>query len=117
VLQTFRSSGLPALMVVLHNRGSWDRSNAVVAGHLVASYDKRSPAPGAEWIDYGLLALRAECIRGEGPADLSDVQRRLAAAGKLGAYEVHDRFYEIGTAAALAEAERFLAAPADGSSV
>jgi NDP-sugar pyrophosphorylase family protein len=60
-----------------------------------------------EWIDYGLSAYRADALSG-GEADLSVIQARLAATGALAAYEVTDRFYEIGTPASLAEADAFL---------
>ena len=37
-----------------------------------------------------------------------DVFTRLASAGQLGGYEATERFYEIGTPAALAETDAFL---------
>ena len=38
------------------------------------------------------------------------LQEQLSAEGELCGYEVTDRFYEIGTAAGLADTERFLRA-------
>ncbi len=102
--------GLSGSMSVLRNRGSLAPSNAVVRGGLVTAYDKRSPPPEAEWIDYGLLAFEASVFAGDGPDDLADVTGQLAAQGQLGAFEATERFYEIGTPAALAETERFLRA-------
>ena len=62
------------------------------------------------WIDYGLGVLTPAGARG-GPdeADLAGVYRALARRGELAGYEATERFYEIGTPAALAEAERFIA--------
>ena len=50
-------SGRAGLMTVLRNRGRWGPSNVVYARGRVRAYDKRTPPPGAEWIDYGLLGL------------------------------------------------------------
>jgi NDP-sugar pyrophosphorylase family protein len=103
-----RERGLCASMSVLHNDGRYSPSNAVVRDGLVTAYDKRTPPAGAEWIDYGLLAFEAEAFADDGPEDLSDVTADLARRRRLAAFEVTDRFYEIGTPAALAETERFL---------
>jgi NDP-sugar pyrophosphorylase family protein len=103
VQRAFESSGLPALMTVLRNDDAWAPSNAVYARSRVVAYDKRTPPPGARWIDYGLLAFRAEVFAGGGPADLSDVCRDLAAQGLLAGYRASRRFYEIGTPEGLAE--------------
>jgi NDP-sugar pyrophosphorylase family protein len=110
VERAFLTAGAAGLMVVLRNEGRWDTSNVVVDGGRVALYDKQHPTPGMHWIDYGLSALRADAFELIGPdePDLSVLQHRLAAAGDLVAYEVHDRFYEIGTPEALAETEAFL---------
>jgi MurNAc alpha-1-phosphate uridylyltransferase len=100
-------SRLAGLMTVLRNRGRWDASNVVYERGRVLAYDKRSPPPGAEWIDYGLLALTAGALAGDEP-DLSDVLHRLAGEGQLAGMPVRARFYEIGTPEALAETGRFL---------
>jgi N-acetyl-alpha-D-muramate 1-phosphate uridylyltransferase len=100
-------SGLAGLMTVLRNRGRWGPSNVVYRRGRVLAYDKRSPPPGAEWIDYGLLGLTPGALAGD-EADLSDVLRRLAGAGQLAGMPVRARFYEIGTPGALAETDRFL---------
>jgi NDP-sugar pyrophosphorylase family protein len=101
-------SGLPALMTVLRNRDRWAPSNAIYRRGRVLAYAKRAPPPGAEWIDYGLSVLTADAIVGSDLADLADLMERLASAGQLAGYAARNRFYEIGTPAALAETERFL---------
>lgn len=103
-----RERGLPGSMSVLRNAGRLAPSNAVVRDGLVTAYDKRTPPPGAEWIDFGLLAFEAGVFAGTGPPDLGDVTAALAAQRSLAAFEVADRFYEIGTPAALDETETFL---------
>jgi NDP-sugar pyrophosphorylase family protein len=108
VARAFRASGLPALMTVLHNRDELAPSNAVYADRRVLAYNKASPPAGAEWIDYGLLAFHRTALEAEGPSDLADLTRDLAAAGRLAGYPATERFYEIGTPQALAETERSL---------
>jgi MurNAc alpha-1-phosphate uridylyltransferase len=62
-------------------------------------------------IDYGLGIFAAEAFAAR-PAgkrfDLSDVYRDLLAQGRLAAYEVSERFYEIGSPEGLAELDSLL---------
>ncbi len=106
----WRASGLPAMMTVLHNEDRWDRSNVLYRDGLVVRYDKRSPTPDMNWIDYGLGGLTLQALEraGEDERDLAALYERLAAEGELLGIEASERFYEIGTPEALAETERFL---------
>lgn len=110
VQRAFCSSGLPGLMTVLQNDGKWEASNAVFEGGRVTAYNKRVPPSGARWVDYGLLAFEARVFEDSVAADLSEVCRELASSGSLGGYLAQERFYEIGTPEALAEADEFLRA-------
>ncbi len=104
------ASGLPALMCVLHNRGRWEASNASYAERRVLAYDKRSPKPEMEWIDYGLGGLTQRALDLAPPElrDLADLYEQLAGAGLLCGFEATERFLEIGTPAALAETDALL---------
>jgi NDP-sugar pyrophosphorylase family protein len=105
-----RHSGRPALMTVLRNDGRWDASNAVYRDGMVLRYDKAAPTPDMRWIDYGLGVLTAAVLQRDlDEADLAAVYRSLAQRGELAGYEATERFYEIGTPAALAETDAFLA--------
>ncbi len=108
--RAWRESGLPALMAVLRNDGRWDASNALYADHRVLAYDKRAPTPAMTWIDYGLGGLTAGALDGVGEAesDLAALYGALARRGQLYGYPVRERFYEIGTPAALAQTDVFL---------
>lgn len=110
--EAWQSSGLPAMMTVLRNEGRWDTSNAEFDGTLVTSYDKRSPDPRAQWIDYGLGGLESQAVRASDPAtrNLADLYRDLAERRMLFGFAATERFYEIGTPEALEETSRFLAA-------
>jgi N-acetyl-alpha-D-muramate 1-phosphate uridylyltransferase len=108
--RAFEASGCPALMTVLRNEGRWDTSNVVLRGERVAIYDKARPTPDMAWIDYGLGAMHASALEAADAdePDLACVYHELAARGELAAYVATERFYEIGTPAALAETDAFL---------
>jgi len=108
--RALETSGLPALMTVLRNRGRWDRSNARFEDGRVVAYDKANPGPDMEWIDYGLGAFRARAfeIADAGTVDLADVYAQLSRRELLAGYAATERFYEIGTPEALRETDAFL---------
>lgn len=113
VWEAFVESGRPALMTVLRNENRWDRSNAAVEDGLVTRYDKTAQGDDTlQWIDYGLSALEASLVAERVPAakkaDLADVLRELSAGRLLAAYEVGERFFEIGSPYGLEELERHL---------
>ena len=110
VSHDWSDSGLPALMVVLRNEGRWDTSNARYEHNRVTAYNKHSPSPDMRWIDYGLGGLHAHTldIVPESERDLSTLYHELARRGELYGHPATERFYEIGTPAALEEAELFL---------
>lgn len=103
-------SGLPAMMTVLRNRGRWDVSNAEFDGKHITAYDKQSPSPAMEWIDYGLGGLEASVIdaAGDAVADLSRLYHELAGRRMLFGFAATERFYEIGTPDSLLETSEFL---------
>ncbi len=114
VMEAHAGSGLPATMTVWKNEGMYDRSNVALmeGGGRVARYEK-GDSPGAlMYIDHGFLLFDREIIssrlRPGERAELDGLQRDLAAEGLMGAYEVHERFYEIGSPDSLAELERHL---------
>ena len=108
VWRTFVASGQPALMTVLENGGQWDTSNVLLDGERIVAYDKHAPTPDMRWIDYGLGCLTAAALEADPDPDLAGVYHRLAADGRLAGYVATERFYEIGTPAALLETEEFL---------
>jgi NDP-sugar pyrophosphorylase family protein len=110
----FRASGRPALMTVFRNRDRWGQSNAIVEGTRVARYDKVHRDAAMEHLDYGLSVLTREVVRARLPpgavAELATTLHALSVEGQLAAYEVTARFYEIGSAAGLADLEGYLGA-------
>lgn len=103
-------SGLPAMMAVLRNENRWDTSNAIYRDGMIVRYDKESPTPEMQWIDYGLGGLKGEALALAPPdeGDLSTLYRTLAERGELMGVEAAERFFEIGTPSGLAETDAFL---------
>ncbi len=114
VLESLRARPEPALMTVHRNEGQWDTSNVIYDGRRVVSYAKGLREQPAEmcWIDYGLTALRRSVLVERVPSstvfDLAPVLSALASEGQLAGFEVHDRFYEIGSPRGRAELEALL---------
>lgn len=110
VQEIFDAATSGGLMTVLHNRDEWDRSNVRVGGGLVLEYRKGAPPGTFEHIDYGISILTAGALRplphGE-PFDLLEVFVRLIRERRLAAYEVHERFYEIGTPESYRETDAY----------
>jgi len=117
--QAWSASGLPALMVVLRNEGRWDTSNAHYEHGRVRAYDKHAPTAAMRWIDYGLGGLAVAAIErvSQAESDLAGLYAALARRGELCGHPATERFYEIGTPAALQETETFLRAKALGGGV
>jgi NDP-sugar pyrophosphorylase family protein len=111
VERTFVASRKQALMAVFENRGQYDASNVTFRDGRILRYDKASGFPDMTHIDYGLGALRAAALAGYSAGarlDLTTVYRDLLARGELAAYEMHQRFFEIGSPAGLDETRRLL---------
>ena len=111
IVKAFMLSRKPALMTVLENEGRWDASNVWFEGGEIHSYEKKRPGPEMRYIDYGIAALSAAVFASfpdNVPFDLADVYSRLVSAGQMAAYEVKQRFYEIGSRQGLAELDSLL---------
>lgn len=100
VQEAFAASRKPALMTVFDNNRQLDRSNVEFEHGRITAYNKRHPTPQMRHIDYGLGIFDPSVFEdvpdGE-PADLADVYQSLAESGRLAAFEVHQRFFEIGS--------------------
>ncbi len=115
VQDAFDASGKLALMTVFRNEGAFDRSNVEFADGRILVYDKKQTTPGMHHIDYGLGLFAPEAFdsvpAGE-VADLAKLYADLLARGELAAYEVHERFYEIGSFEGIEATSAYLAAAA-----
>jgi NDP-sugar pyrophosphorylase family protein len=110
---SFASSGQPALMTVLRNGNRWDKSNVLFRDGCLQEYNKHAPRPEMEFIDYGLGVLSASVFTDYAPGkpfDLADVYHALSLQGCLAGFEVHERFYEMGSHGGLKETEAYFLA-------
>jgi NDP-sugar pyrophosphorylase family protein len=111
VQDAYLRAGQPALMTVLRNEDRWGRSNVALRNGMV-EYEKNSRRRDLEYIDFGLSVMGAQVLSPYSQAetlDLAMVWRDLSVKGQLAAFEVTERFYEIGSREGMAEAESFLA--------
>ena len=112
-IREFTQRGCSAMMLAWHNQDRFDRSNAVVRDGWVIAYDRKSPGPDFEFIDYGLRIFRHEVLAllpEEACCDLDGLYERLIAQQRLAAYVVQEPFYEIGSPEGLARFERYVKA-------
>lgn len=108
VARAWLASGKLGLMTVFRNDGRYDASNVEYTDRIVR-YDKTT-TQGMTHIDWGLGGFRAAAFADypDGKLDLQRVYQDLLARNQLFGYEVHDRFYEIGSHAGLADTRRLL---------
>ena len=103
----------PGLMTVFRNKGKWVASNVEMVNEQIIHYDKNNLTTRMDYIDYGLGLFKPEVFASlsEGqPADLAEIYQKLVANHNLLAYEVKQRFYEIGTFEGLNELDQLLTA-------
>jgi len=87
-------------MTVFENHGRWDTSNVELKDGAILRYRKAERNPRMRHIDYGLGVARASLFTvpaGREAFDLADIYSELSREGRLAAFEVHQRFYEIGS--------------------
>lgn len=108
----FEKSGRLALMTVFRNEGRWDRSNVEFKEGKILAYDKRNQTPRMRHIDYGLGVFNRavfELVPDNQPYDLAILYQNLLERDQLAAYEVKERFYEVGSFEGLDEFRGFIA--------
>jgi NDP-sugar pyrophosphorylase family protein len=111
VAEFFQRSDKLGCMTVYRNEGRHDTSNVVFRNGQIAVYDKKNRTPGMQHIDYGLSLFKStvfDSFPADKPFDLAEVMGKLVRERQLAGYEVHERFYEIGSPAGLAELETIL---------
>jgi len=111
IVEAFVRSEKSALMTVFENEGRWDASNVWFEAGEIHRYDKKMRTPQMRHIDYGISVLTAGVFAGfpdNVPFDLADLYSRLVSEKQMAAYEVKQRFYEIGSAEGLLELDALL---------
>jgi NDP-sugar pyrophosphorylase family protein len=98
-------------MTVFENEGRWDASNVWLEAGEIHRSDKKVRTPQMRHIDYGISVLTAGVFAGlhdNAPFDVADLYSRLVSEKQMAAYEVKQRFYEIGSAEGLVELDALL---------
>jgi NDP-sugar pyrophosphorylase family protein len=111
VLSYFRQFNKLGLMVVYKNNDQFDKSNVVLEDNLVKVYDKKRKTDGMHYIDYGPMLLRKEVldlIPYNQAYALEDMLVPIVEQGELLAYEVQERFYEIGSPNGINEFKKYV---------
>ncbi len=107
----FAGHSQPGLMTVYRNQGQWDTSNVEMEDAQIVCYDKKNRTPRMKFIDYGLGLFHPTVFTSlpEGrPADLAEIYQDLVKERSLLAYQVNQRFYEIGSFDGLRELDELL---------
>lgn len=99
-------------MTVFENHDRYERSNTAIKGNLVSRYSKNCRTQDMVYIDYGVNALKKEVLKMV-PKDrfysLEELFIRLIGMKEILAFEVKERFYEIGSLRGLQEFEQYVA--------
>ena len=117
ILTAFDRAGLAALMTVFRNVGRWDTSNVEFVDGVILRHDKVDRTPAMLHIDYGLGLFSASGLQAWTAGDrfdLADLYSEMARRGRLAGFEVHERFYEIGSPAGLKETDKYLRRQSSG---
>jgi NDP-sugar pyrophosphorylase family protein len=111
VIRYFQSQNKLALMTVYKNYDRYDRSNTVVEGSLVKNFSKKERTENMVYIEYGANILNKEAFRmipENQFYSLDDLFPHLIEMDELLAFEVKERFYEIGSPQGVKEFEEYI---------
>jgi NDP-sugar pyrophosphorylase family protein len=111
IAETFEAAQRPGLMTIYQNEGKFDTSNVEASNGLILRYDKRNRIFGMRHIDYGLGAFSPAVFKtlpSDEFRDLAELYQSLVARNELSAYEVTERFYEIGSEHGIRDLEEYL---------
>jgi len=101
-----------ALMTIFKNQGQWDSSNVEFKYGQILQYDKKNKTSRMHHIDYGLGIFNKQAfnfIPDNMEYDLALIYQTLVVQQELAAFEVTERFYEIGSLAGITELEAHIA--------
>lgn len=110
IMDYFNNFDKLGLMTVLKNENKWDKSNIIFRDGKILKYDKTEDAE-FEYIDYGFSILRKDAFAQymtTDKFDLKGVFKDLISKNEMLGYEVHNRFYEIGSFKGIEETKEYL---------
>lgn len=110
-MRYFESHNKLALMTVYKNYDRYDRSNTVVEGSLVKKFNKQEKTEDMVYIEYGANIFKKEVLKmipDNQFYSLDNLFPHLIGMEELLAFEVKERFYEIGSLQGLKEFEEYI---------
>ena len=110
-LSFFESRNKLALMSVYKNFDRYDRSNTAIQGEFVKRFSKGERTADMVYIEYGANIFRKEVLQMIPTSQfysLEDLFPHLIEREELLAFEVKERFYEIGSPQGLKEFEQYI---------
>ncbi len=111
VMRYFKSQDKPALMTVYKNYDQYDRSNTVVEGNLVTKFSKQEKTRDMVYVEYGANIFKKEVLKMIPENQFYDLEHlfpRLIEREELLAFEVKERFYEVGSPQGLKDFEQYI---------
>jgi len=111
VMSFYQSHNRLALMTVYKNHDRYGRSNTAVEGNLVTKYSKKETCDDMVYIDYGANIFRKEALKIVPEKQfypLEQIIPNLIETEELLAFEVKERFYEIGSLQGLEDFKRYI---------
>jgi NDP-sugar pyrophosphorylase family protein len=99
------------LMTVYKNYNRYDSSNLVLTGNLVKQYSKKEKSKEMVYIDYGVSILKKKALELVPPNQICSLEElfdQLINRKELLAYEVDERFYQIGSPEGLEEFKKYI---------
>ena len=111
IMSYFKSQNKLALMTVYKNYDCYDKSNTAVEGNLVKNFSKKEKTKDMVYIEYGANIFKKEALKmipDNQPYSLDDLFPRLVEKEELLAFEVKERFYEIGSLQGLKDFEEYI---------
>ncbi len=108
----YRMNQCRALMTVYKNENCFGQSNVHFQSPMVLKHNKKEHDSKMEYIDYGLSIFNKQLFSSYVPSnavyDLAELTAMLSAKNELWGFEIHDRFYEIGSPDGLKDFEAYL---------
>ena len=111
ISETFNTSNFLSLMTVFRNQNKFDVSNVKMNSGQVVKYEKNGSNSEFQYIDYGILGLSTELlVKADAGTrfDLGTVILKGISLGQMIGYEIHERFYEVGSLNGILALEEFL---------
>lgn len=97
-----------SLMTVTKYSNGNEPKNVLVKNGIICAYSKLNPSPEMNYIDYGLNFFSKRTFENYSmheKIDLSQIQMNLALQNQLAAFEVTERYYEVGSVQGIIEFE------------